>query len=246
MVSGKGGVDGKRVDDCNDHKGGVTHAKAVGSVPSLDSLMLEPTQSLSDSSATGYTNESEQDTSYSNIMIDFTQAYSSSSKKYIFESKQNAILSLFDDQQLEICARLSRSIVSLSKGLMVHNISKDSIIVQNGALKDKAPEQRIKINALPLQRRGKIEEDLRDFEWERNKLIQEVEVCSYQQLAFKLEACRAENEAMRAKNEELQVQIDVRRFLFYKPSPVTSKEAQELEACQAENNALQAQVSDLL
>jgi len=239
VVLGEGGVDCKRVDDCNDHKGGTTHAKAVGSVPSFNSLMLEPTQSLSDSSTAGYTNESEQDTSYLNIMIDFTQAYSSSSKKYTNESNQDAILSLFDDQQLEICAHLSRSIVSSSKVLMAHNISKDRVVVQNGALEDKAPEQR-------FERWGKIEEDMRDFERERNKLIQEVEVHSYQQLAFELEACRAENEAMQAENEEFWAQVDVRRFSFYKPSQVTSKEAQELEVCQAENNALRAQVSNLL
>ena len=277
VASGEEGVDGERVDDWNDHKGGTTHRKVVGSVPSFDSLVLEPTHSLSYSSSeseqdtsnsnivpsfdsikkepihslsysssVGYTDESEQDTRYSNMSMDFTQASSSSREKYTNESEEDSSLSLFDDHLLAMRARLSQSIVSSSKLLMAQNISKDNVVAQNGALEDKAREQRSEINALPPQGLRKIEEATNDLVRERNKLIKEVEVHSYQQLAHELEACRADNEALRAENEELRAQVDVRRFSFYKPSPVTSKEALELEACRAENDALRAQVSDLL
>jgi hypothetical protein len=247
VASDEDGVDSERVDDCTDHKGGITNAITVDPVQSIDSLVLEPTHSSSYSSSVGYTNKSEQDTDYSKITTDFTHSSSSSSEKYTNESENVTSLSLLDDQQLAMWARLSQSIVSSSKLLMAQNISKDNVVALQRAVEDKAREQKNKVDALLSQRLREIEEDKRDLVGERKGIIKEVEPHSDQvELALELEACRAENEALRAENEELRAQVDVRRFSFYKPSAVTSKEALELEAIRAENDALRAQVSDLL
>jgi hypothetical protein len=124
----------------------------------------------------------------------------------INNSERDTTYPLFTNQQLALRARVSQTIISSSSVLLKAR----DVVARNKALEDKAQAHPVEFNALSSQR-AQIADDLRDIKddkcdilRERDELIKEADVHSHQAaLALELEACPAENDALRAQVSDL-------------------------------------------
>ncbi|KAL3766830.1 hypothetical protein ACHAW5_005245 [Stephanodiscus triporus] len=149
--------------------------------------------------------------SFDSITVDSTHSFSSGSTVggHTNESERDTSYSLHTNQHLATRALLSQSIALSSSGLRALNANEGEIRNEVDALE----ERRARI----ADELRELEDDSRVLERERNRLIQEVEVYSHQgELAVMLEACRTENDALRAdlittRDENARLREETRR-----------------------------------